>query len=418
MTPIGIESSMRILLLSDRIPPQASGAGRVAWSLAVGLQKLGHEVHIVTAVARDATHYARDGITINAMQARIPDRWRAYLSLHNPPAVRSFTSALDAIRPDVVNAHNVHVDLSYGCLTAASRRGYPIALTTHDVMPIAYGKITHYVDPSRCPETAPATYRLPRLHNLRQARFRYNPLRNLWIRRILHRHVDARLAVSGLLRKALEANGLPPFDVVHPGVIADAWDVGRSWVQALGSRLGLMERPVILMAGRIGAAKGSRQALAAMDLVVEQVPDAALLVLSDRPLNFGPYGHLRGTHVIEVGWQTGRDLAAAFRLARAVICPSICLDSFGLVAVEAMAARTPVIASCHGGYVETVLHKETGFLVNPFNTTAFANRIIQVLTNGSLQRRLGEAGYRRYLDTFTAERYARRMEAVFEDMLA
>jgi glycosyltransferase involved in cell wall biosynthesis len=83
-----------------------------------------------------------------------------------------------------------------------------------------------------------------------------------------------------------------------------------------------------------------------------------------------------------------------------------------------MAARKPVIATCHGGSPEIVLDGVTGYIVNPFDTPQFAGRLVDVLSDATLQTRLGEAGHRRFLDEFTMERFAERMSAIFEEVVS
>jgi glycosyltransferase involved in cell wall biosynthesis len=409
---------MRILLASDDLPPKVGGAGKAAWTLARGLRDRGDEVHVVTVAPGAPAVENRAGVTVHSIGAEIPERWRAYLSLHHPPAVRAFREILETIRPDVVNAHNVHVHLSYGCLSVATRMGIPVVFTAQDAMAIVYGKLRHYVGRSGCPPHSPDAYRLPVGHNLLQARFRFNPLRNFWIRHTLRRHVRVRVAVSRELRVALEGNRLPSFRVVHNGVAGDEWVTTDRAVAELRQRLGLHGRKVILLAGRINEAKGSRQALAALALAVSRVPDATLLVLSDRPVVLDEFAELARDHVCFGGWLSGQELAAAYAVANVVTMPSVYLDAFGLVNVEAMAARKPVIATCHGGSPEIVLDGETGYIVNPFDTPQFAGRLVDVLSDATLQARLGEAGHRRFLDEFTMERFAERMSAIFEEVVS
>jgi glycosyltransferase involved in cell wall biosynthesis len=406
---------MRVLLLSDRIPPTKGGAEEVAWSLACALRDRGDELHVVTATTGIPTTEARDGITVHSIRAAVPDRWRAYLSLYNPQAVNAFRQVLDRVRPDVVNAHNIHVDLSYGCLTAAKRKGIPVVLMAHDAMAIGYEKLQHYVSPSHCPPASLETYRIPAWHNLLHARLRYNPLRNLWIRRIVTSTAAICVAPSETLRLALESNGLPGFRVVPYGVDGGKWETDPHGVTKLRSRLRLLGRRMILMAGRLGKAKGAPQALAALAHVVEAVPEATLMVLSDRQLDLGSFEHLHPEHVCFAGWMTGKDLAAAFRLSELVIVPSVYLDALVLVNIEAMASRKPVIATCHGGSPEVVVDGVTGFIVNPFDTPRFASRIIEVLTDKALRDRMGEAGFKRFQAEFTLERYAERMSSIFHE---
>ncbi len=390
----------------------------MAWLLARGLRDRGDEVHLATASPEPAAVTTTDGITIHSIRAQIPERWRAYLGLYNPPAVRALRTILGRVRPDVVSAHNLHGDLSYACLSTADRFGIPVVFTAHDVMAIAYGKLQHNVDASGCPPPSGEIYRLPLLHNLRQARLRYNPLRNVVIRHVLRHHVRARVAVSESLRRALEANGLPGFRVVHNGIAGDEWRVPDAEVAELRDRLGLRGRRVILLAGRISRAKGSLQALAALQAVVPRVPEATLLVLSDRPFARGSYAGLGAEHVRVGGWMSGRELAAAYGLASVIIVPSICLDAFPSAALEGMAAGRPVIATCHGGPPEIVVEGVTGFIVNPFDTAQFARRLVEVLTDDALQARLGSAGNDRFLGNFMLEHYAEAMSAVLEEVIA
>jgi glycosyltransferase involved in cell wall biosynthesis len=101
-----------------------------------------------------------------------------------------------------------------------------------------------------------------------------------------------------------------------------------------------------------------------------------------------------------------------------VIVPSVYLDPFGLGNIEAMAMSKPVIATCHGGSPEIVRDGVTGYIVNPFDTEAFADRMIGLLTDSDLRRRLGAAGHDRYLAEFTLERHVDRVAAIYEEAIS
>ncbi len=90
-----------------------------------------------------------------------------------------------------------------------------------------------------------------------------------------------------------------------------------------------------------------------------------------------------------LGW---RDHAAAMRLyAQCDICvaPSVWEEPFGLVAVEAMAAGRPVVASRCGGLRETVRDGQTGFLFPPGDADALAACLEKLLDNAPLRARMG-----------------------------
>lgn len=413
---------MRILILCDRIPPDnAGGAEKVAWAAARGLLASGHEVYAAAATSGAPFADVRDGIPVTHLHVRYPERWHAYYSLWNPQVNAPLKALIARVKPDVVSAWVIQNGLTFASLSVAHASGAATVFNSQDVMPVSYTRLTHYIDPARC-DTPPEAYRLPPLHGLRTMRLRYNPLRMLLIRRILTRQVDVCVAGSEAHRQALAANGLPGFRVVHASVEPRDFDAPPETVAALRAELGLAGRKVILFAGRLTPDKGSAQMLAALRALVARVPDAVLLTLTratpaQQGLDAPEYADLRD-HVVSGGWLTGERLAAAYHLADVVAVPSICMDTFPTVNLEAMAAAKPVIATCFGGSREAVSDGETGFIVNPFDTAAFSDRLERLLTDAGLARRMGDAGRARLLAGFTPARQVRDMEAVYADALA
>lgn len=411
---------VRILILSDRIPPEnAGGAEKVAWSLACGLRDAGHDVHVIAATFEPSFEAVREGIPTYHLHARYRMRFQPYRMLYNPQTASDLGRLYAKIRPDVINAHNIHNGLSYYSLTLAQRRGIPVVFSSHDVMPFAYNRLTHFVDPAVCGVQSPAQYRLPLFYNLRQMRFRYNPLRNLVLRYILRHHARLRTCVSEAHRQALQANGLPSFQVVHNGIAPDRFQASPEAVERLRAKLNLDGRKVILFAGRLTRDKGSLQLLAAFKRLVERMPEALLLLLSrvgldEQGLNTPEYQHLRDSHVRSGGWLSGDELAAAYGAADVVTVPSICLDCFPTINLEAMAAGKPVVATCYGGSPEAVVDGETGYIVNPFDTLALVDRLEHLLRDDVLRAQMGAAGQARIAAHFTLGHHARAMLRLYE----
>lgn len=412
---------MRILILSDRIPPEnAGGAEKIAWSVARGLKAKGHDVHVIAATDRPSFEEVRDGIPTYHLHVRYPPRFQAYFALYNPQ-VRGLKALYQRIQPDVISAFNIHSDLTYYSLWLAHRLGFPTTVTLQDVMAFSYTKLTHFIDPTACGISSPADYHLPLLHNLRTMRLRYNPLRNLLIRRVINHSTDHRIAGSEALRQALEANGLHDFRVIYASVIPSDFHAAPQTIDALRERLGLTGKKVILFAGRLSPDKGSVQLLQALDQVIAHVPDVQLLTLTrasleNQGLTRPEYRHLLD-HVTIGGWLQGEALAAAYHIADAAVVPSICLDVFPTINLEAMATSTPVIATCYGGSPEGIIDGETGFIVNPFDTRQFSDRIIRLLTQPDTARQIGEAGHHRLMSEFTLEHQVSAMEQLYQDAI-
>jgi glycosyltransferase involved in cell wall biosynthesis len=103
------------------------------------------------------------------------------------------------------------------------------------------------------------------------------------------------------------------------------------------------------------------------------------------------------------------ELAGWYARASVLACAQV-LEPFGLVALEAMASATPVVAVSEGGFRETVIEGETGFLTDR-DPQRFADRLADVLENPPLRARLG-AGGRAWVETrWTWERSVDALEA-------
>ncbi len=413
---------MKILLLSDRIPPEGKGgAEAVVWALARGLAEQGREVHIVTTTGGATFQEARAGMPTYHLHSRYPERFRAWLTLWNPQTVGAFRDVLARLQPDVVNAHNIHNQLSYHTLKLARDAGCAVVYSAHDAMSFAYGKLSHYVRADASAISLPAEYRLPRAYNLRQNRFRYNPLRNPLIKRYLRQCAHIRTAPSQALAAAWRANGMPAVEALPNGIDPAAWQPpDKAAIAALRQQLGLEDAAVILFVGRLTRAKGSLQALQALAQVRERLPQARLLVLTARDFDKqipAEYAHLRPA-IRSGGWLTGADLRAAYHLADVVTVPSIYLDPFPTVNLEAMAAGKALVSTCFGGSPEAVIDGETGYIVNPFDIGQFADRLLRLLTNEALRCKMGLRGRERLEREFTLGTYLSRMNSIYARALS
>jgi len=93
-------------------------------------------------------------------------------------------------------------------------------------------------------------------------------------------------------------------------------------------------------------------------------------------------------------------------------------EPFGLVAIEAMASRTPVIASQVGGLQFTVIPQVTGLLVPPKDDTALAIAIDQVLSNPNWRNQMGEVGRMRAEIAFGWDSVASRLGQLYSTLLS
>lgn len=98
------------------------------------------------------------------------------------------------------------------------------------------------------------------------------------------------------------------------------------------------------------------------------------------------------------------------------VVPSL-YEPFGLVAIEAMACGTPVIASAVGGLKYTVVHGETGLLVPPKQDQELAHAIDDLLTHSTKRQAMGEAGHQRVATQFSWQGVANQLDRLYLSQL-
>jgi phosphatidylinositol alpha-1,6-mannosyltransferase len=163
----------------------------------------------------------------------------------------------------------------------------------------------------------------------------------------------------------------------------------------------------VLIVGRLSSDeryKGHDQLLDAWPAVIARVPDARLVIvgtgddeprLKQKAIDLG----LR-TAVVFTGFASPDDLQSAYRRAAVFAMPSR-NEGFGLVYLEAMAHGLPCVGSVHDAAGDVIDDGVTGFLVDQSDCAGLAARLVQLLSDDSLRRRMGRAGQRRLRDRFS-----------------
>jgi D-inositol-3-phosphate glycosyltransferase len=204
-------------------------------------------------------------------------------------------------------------------------------------------------------------------------------------------------------------------EVVPPGVDHSVFFPADARVAK--DRLGLDGRAMLLFAGRIQPLKGV--GLAVRCLAELHDPDAILLVVGGPS---GPDGHAELVRVRDLAHELGvaanvqfvppqphTRLADFYRAADVCIVPSRA-ESFGLVALEAAACGTPVVAASVGGLRSLVDDGATGFLVDDRDPAAYAAPVAMLLEDPELAAEIGamaSARSRKYSWSITAARLRR-----------
>jgi N-acetyl-alpha-D-glucosaminyl L-malate synthase BshA len=110
------------------------------------------------------------------------------------------------------------------------------------------------------------------------------------------------------------------------------------------------------------------------------------------------------------------DVAEVISMADIMLLPSE-KESFGLVALEAMACGVPVITTVAGGLPEVVLDGVCGFLCQIGDVTGMAERTLQLLTNDDLYEQFSQNSIERSSRTFCHDKIASQYEALYAQLL-
>ena len=229
---------------------------------------------------------------------------------------------------------------------------------------------------------------------------------------LLPRRFDAFACVS---RYSAETLGSP----LNTAVIYGGADVDRF-------RPDSGDRDGVLFVGRLTPHKGVDRLLLALP------PGAQLAVVGTAGHDPRPpqrdyprlLAHLAADRDVRFAGRVSDDeLAEAYRRAVVLALPSVdrtCYgrdvrvsELLGLVALEAMASGTPVVASRVGGVPEVVLDGETGYLVEPGDVAALRDRLSALLADRRLARRMGDNARAVVCERFTWAATARRCLALY-----
>lgn len=183
----------------------------------------------------------------------------------------------------------------------------------------------------------------------------------------------------------------------------------------------------ILYVGRQEPRKGFQVLVGAIPRVVVKHPEVRFIVigediqfnkidsyrkycLSNIPKSFHEYIDFKG-------FISSEELERHYRTCDIFVAPSL-YESFGLIYIEAMQYGKPVIGCNIGGVPEVIDDGFTGFLVEPGESVALADRICELIEDEQKRREMGARARKAVLERFTRERMAKATIQVYEALLA
>jgi len=183
-----------------------------------------------------------------------------------------------------------------------------------------------------------------------------------------------------------------------------------------------MDFPLIMLPGRLTRLKGHDIFLKSLSRIAHLQWFA--VCVGDKDENPGHTARLQtmitemnlGKRVRLVGHC--EDMPAAFMMSDVVVSATASKpEAFGRIAIEAQAMAKPMIASAHGGSLETILDQQTGWLVNPRDPESLAKALKEALSDKALREKRGVAGRKWVIDKFTTRKMCSQTVALYDALL-
>lgn len=371
---------MRVLLV-NKFARVTGGADRHYLDLATALRAAGHEVTLLSTSPWDAATPAGAFVPASMTLATRHEVGRfdagrvARRALWNRTAAAATQLALDSFAPDVVHAHKLYPQLSVAPVVLAARRCVPIVQTLHD---FEFAR--------------PGVPRLERRADRLLDRALYV------VRRQVHRRaVRAWLAPSRHLAALYARRGIRaevcPLPTQRPPGDDPPWS-GRSGA---------------IFVGRLASEKGALD----MAELARRAPQLQVTVVGEGPLAPAMRERTRELPNLELAGAVGRDeVWERMRAARVVVIPSHWAEPASLVALEAMAVGTPVVARAAGGLSEEIADSGGGVLVAP-DASDLAGACLALAADEARWDALSRAGREHVRAEHSPQRYVERLEAVY-----
>lgn len=400
---------MRILQISNLYPPYAIGGyERMAEQVADALRQRGHEVFTLTGRGK---RFDGNGRVFGELDLDLDQMERTVLGhatdlrtvfqrhVFNARNLLATWRCIRRLRPDLVTAWNLYL-LSVTPLIAARWAGVPTAVHLTDRWLLYYTRnLRLFIDlPGRKKRRAlEATRRFvqPLLH-------RCVPLRHL-------------IVPSRALRQVYLDHGYPPEAfVLQPHAIPT-----RAFPYRERARQGPLR---LLYLGQLWEGKGPQVLLRALG----QLARAGWMNFRLDVYGQGTADFV-GRYLPEVAAQEGvtdlwsfrgtvppQELPAVYAAHDILVFPSIWLEPFALVPLQAMSTGMAIVATTAGGTPEAIEDGRTGLLVPPDDSSALANAIRRLGEDPALARRLGENASHAARERYDFDAFVNNTSALYE----
>jgi glycosyltransferase involved in cell wall biosynthesis len=346
--------------------------------------------------------------------AKAPPIWRqAMLMIHNPQALRKLRELQARERAEAWIIQNAFPTASIAIYAEAQRQRIPVIQYVHNFRPFAMSYLQVHDLESFSNRTL--TY----LKEIARGSWQDSRVKTAWfaivlsIAHLLRRFdaVTAWIAVSNFMRDQF----------IRAGVPAEKIFTLRHFWRPTADVNTTSDEDYYLFVGRLVELKGVLVLLDVWDKIFQEkgaggpqlviVGDGSLQRIVRQRAEHNPLVDYRGS----IPSETKRQLLKGMR---ALIAPSLCLESLGLVAYEAYEFGKPVLAARAGALGEIVLHEQTGLIHEPGDSSALYEQIMKLEDNSQFRAELGRKGRKWLLDNANEEKWREEFNRIIDFAIA
>lgn len=380
-------------MLTWEYPPRiVGGISRVVYDLSQRLIKDGHEVTVVTYKDGDVPYFEDDkGVKVYRVDNYMinPNNFIEWIMQMNFNMVAKANEIIAKEgKFDVIHAHDWLV--AYAAKAIKNSYNIPIVATIH----------------------ATEAGRNSGIHDETQRYINDTE----WM---LTYEASEVIVNSNYMKSELQRLfGLPfeKINVVPNGINLTTFD-GIERDYDFRRRYAMDNEKIILFMGRLVYEKGIQHLIAAMPKILSGYRDAKLIVAG----RGGMIDELRaevdalgiGNKVYFAGYVNGKDVAKMYKIADVSVFPST-YEPFGIVALEAMLAGTPVVVSDIGGLNEIVQHRENGMKSYAGNANSLADSILEILYDHQLAQNIVKNAKEKVISQYNWSKIAQDTHYIYQ----
>ncbi len=390
----------RVLMLSWEYPPKiVGGIARHLYDLAHALVRQDVEVHVITCEHPGAAEEeVEDGIFLYRVTPSGPGNdfihWVQLLNEAMRVRAEALIPALlaqDADAPLLIHAHDW---LAHFAASALKHRFHlPMLATIHAT---EYGRNGGISGPTQ------------EYINSVEGDLQHEAWRVIVCTEFMKRECEHALHTPWD-KMDVVYNGVDPAKFVLP-------DFSPEEKAAYRAQFAAPEEKIVFFVGRMVREKGVQVLIESLPKVRWGYHDTKLLIVGggrrDHLVNLASYLGME-RHVYFTGFVPDEDLMKIYGIIDIACFPSL-YEPFGIVALEAMAARVPVVVSDAGGLPEVVLNNVSGITTYAGNPNSLADGLLKILHEPDTAERMAEAAYARLGTDFNWDHLATQTLAVYE----